>query len=96
MRCSTDFYYARCFGTNPSPCSLFPDNPCYDPEVAVSRSLSLLFDTEYVSPELSRYLVKHGLLPDARMNSLKGPERGRQLMRENLDFFTRFYRRMRY
>lgn len=73
-----------------------PDNPFYDPARAGKRALGLLFDTEGTTPGMSRYLIAHGLLPDARMNSLVSPKRGKQLVQENMDFLARFTRRLYY
>jgi len=73
-----------------------PDNPFYDPARADDCTLRLLFDTEGTTPGLSRHLVAHGLLPDASMNSLVSPERGLQLVQENMDFLARFVRRNNY
>ena len=38
------------------------------------------------------YLIEHKLLPDVCINSMKGMERGKQLVQENMDFIARFMR----
>ena len=39
--------------------------------------------------ELLEYAMEHDMLPDAALNSIRGEERGRELVRENYDFLAR-------
>ncbi len=71
-------------------------NPYYNAKVASSKALGILADADNISREMIHYLLEHKLLPDACVNSLHGPERGRQLVQENIDFIARFMRRERY
>lgn len=72
------------------------DNPLYSQEKASEEAVNLLFCTGASSSNISRYLIKNGLLPDAHLNSLISPERGRQLLQENMDFLARCIRRCNY
>lgn len=71
-------------------------NPYYNPEQAKKQAISILVDPEMTSKEMLHYLLEHRMLPDAQINSLQGPERGRQLIQENIDFVARFSRRYKY
>ena len=71
-------------------------NPYYNPDWAKRKAIRLLVEPEMVSKEMLHYLLEHRMLPDARINSLQGPERGRQLIQENIDFVVRFSRKYKY
>lgn len=72
------------------------DNPLYSPAKAPTEALRLLLSTESTTAGMSRYLVENGLLADACLNSMVSPERGRQLVQENMDFLARCLRRCSY
>ncbi len=71
-------------------------NPYYDFKRADDESLNLIVDVEVMTPKMLHYLLEHQLLSDARINSERGPERGRQLVQENIDFIARYMRREKY
>jgi len=72
------------------------DNPLYSPAKAPTEALRLLLSTESTTAGMSRYLAENGLLSDASLNSIVSPERGRQLVQENMDFLARCLRRCSY
>lgn len=67
-------------------------NPYYDANKAPQEALRILFDPFYSAPEMVRSLVRDRLLPDAALFSEVSPERGRKLLRDNLDFLLRVIR----
>lgn len=67
-------------------------NPYYDKEKAESEGINYIISDFSASKELSHYLIEHQMLPDACINSTKGPERGKQLVQENMDFIARCMR----
>lgn len=71
-------------------------NPYYNSEKAGEEALGILVDSQQVPSEMLHYLLEHHLLPDARINSIKGAEGGKKLIQENLDFVARFIREDRY
>lgn len=71
-------------------------NPYYNPVQAKKQAIDFLVVPEMVSKEMLHYLLEHRMLPDAQINSLQSPERGRQLIQENIDFVARFSRKYRY
>lgn len=70
-----------------------PRNPFYDPHVAKREAISFYAVSGFCPIEIVQYLTHKGYLPDAALNSVKGEERGRQLVRENWDFLIRYYQR---
>lgn len=73
-----------------------PRNPCYDVSEASYNALSIIADGSSAPGEFVRYLISHRMVPDARINSLKGPAYGQRLIQDNIDFFARAYRRKDY
>lgn len=73
-----------------------PRNPCYDADEAGYMALGIIADGSSAPGELVRYLIAHQMLPDASINSLKGPAHGQRLLQDNIDFFARAYRRKDY
>ncbi len=71
-------------------------NPFYDAHIADDEALNLLTNSDITSREMIHFLLENNLLPDARINSIYGKERGRQLVQENIDFITRYMYRNRY
>jgi len=65
------------------------DNPCYNKKIADKYGLCVFSEIELFK-ELIDYLIKNQSLPDLAMNSLKGKERGSELVQKNLDFLFRF------
>ena len=68
-----------------------PDNKLYDREAAKEHGLALLCGTISVPLELLEYVIKNNLLPDVKLNSLKGEAHGRQLVQDNIWFIVRFF-----
>jgi len=74
-----------------------PDNPLYNSSAATAKaSFRLIFNTSAVPGEFVRYLVREHLLPDAALNSIYSPQRGKELFQENIDFFARLFRQNEY
>lgn len=73
-----------------------PRNPFYNKKVAEREAFNFITFVEDNDPQLIRYAVNHGLLPDARMNSILGEEHGHALVQQNLDFLARTLRRQEY
>ena len=71
------------------------DNPYYDPKESNDNGLALLVEYQ-LDQELIEYLVKNNLIPDLKMNSLKGKKHGTKLVQDNLDFMFRFYQPQSY
>lgn len=71
-----------------------PDNPFYDEQIATECALGILSPDFGPSPEFVSYLVKHGLLKDAYINTEKG--RNKAIVQNNIDFLTRFLQRADY
>lgn len=67
-------------------------NPYYNKKIAEDQGINFIASTETTSREMLHYLIEHNMLPDACINSLKGLERGKQLVQENMDFIARFMR----
>ncbi|QIU92911.1 DUF3843 family protein [Bacteroides faecium] len=67
-------------------------NPYYSRKTAEEQGINYIVSAETTSKEMLHYLIEHNMLPDACINSIKGMERGRQLVQENMDFIARFMR----
>lgn len=81
---------------NKAPCIKDDRNPFYDPKIADKEAMSFIFYFEMTTSEMAHYLVDHNMLPDACLNSLHGPEHGRELVQQNIGFLLRFFRRWEY
>lgn len=77
-------------------CICDPRNPYYDKKNAKANALGLVVDGGQAPSVVVRYLIGHGMLPDAGINSVKGEEYGHRLLQDNIDFFARAYRREDY
>lgn len=73
-------------------CIKHPDNPYYDKAYAEENAIMLLVHSS-CSPGMLTYLLEHDLLPDTQFNDMRGPEHGRLLAQENLEFVARCMRR---
>ena len=71
-------------------------NPYYDLTEANSEGINFIINPDIVSDEVLHFLIDHRMLPDACINSTKEPDRGRQLVQENIDFIARFMRPSNY
>ena len=69
-------------------CIKSDDNPFYDQKKAAQDAHALLLDPNAISYGAACALIDHNLLPDARLNSLKGEEYGRQFLHNNAQFIT--------
>lgn len=69
-------------------CIKSDDNPFYDQKKATQDAHALLLDSNAISYGAACALIDHNLLPDARLNSLKGEEYGRQFLHNNAQFIT--------
>lgn len=69
-------------------CIKSDDNPFYDQKKAAQDAHALLLDPNAISYGAACALIDHNLLPDARLNSLKGEEYGRQFLQTNAQFIT--------
>lgn len=72
-------------------CIKSPDNPFYDKETAQRDALMFYANPEVCPYALSCYLQDHGMLPDAKLNSLKGEEYGREFLQQNRNFITDYF-----
>lgn len=81
---------------NDAACICDPRNPFYDKAIAKKKALNLITDVDGVPGDFVRYVVSHGLLPDAAMISMVSEERGLELTQQNLDFLARTLRRQEY
>lgn len=61
-------------------------NSYYNQKWAKNQALNFVLS---VRPEVQSYLVSHGLLPDATINSSKGLERGNEIVQQNFDFLVK-------
>lgn len=61
-------------------------NPFYNEKWARNQALNFAMS---VSRQMRDYLISHGLLPDATINSTKGVERGNEVVQQNFDFLAR-------
>lgn len=61
-------------------------NPYYRSKGARNLAFNLALS---VSDELRQYLLAHGMLPDATINSVYGLERGNEIVQQDFDFMTR-------
>lgn len=67
------------------------DNPFYDPAKAAQHALTLLCDSQLISPRLIHYLLRCHLLPDAQLRDRIDPLRGKRIVQENLPFLYRYF-----
>lgn len=66
-------------------------NPFYDAKIAEEEAFNFYTKDGFCPFELICYLHDNDLLPDAGLKSLKGKEHGKKLIKENWDFFTRYF-----
>lgn len=82
------------FGSTSAICD--PRNPFYVKDEKGEDSLELIVNPELSEDTMARYLIEHGMVPDASFDDRRGKERGKQLAQENLDFIARSFRRSYY
>lgn len=83
-----DIYGGICIIHELAYCIKSDDNPFYDQKKAAQDAHALLLDSNAISYGAACALIDHNLLPDARLNSLKGEEYGRQFLHKNAQFIT--------
>lgn len=71
-------------------------NPFYKATSDAETSMELISAPDRLQNDMVRYLIANNMLPDAALNHLKGPEAGRKLAQDNLDFLARSIRRDQY
>ena len=62
------------------------DNPFYDKEYASKYGQGLLMDPMAIDYSAVCTMIDQGMLADVALNSLRGPEYGRQLLQDNIQF----------
>ncbi len=72
-------------------CIKSPDNAFYDAESAAQKAHSFFLSPDVVPYDLSCMLQDKGMLPDAKLVSLKGEEYGRNFLRQNARFLTDYF-----
>ncbi len=72
-------------------CIASKTNPCYDKQAAKEKALDLIVNRTCVPYPLSRMLLADGVLPDAFLNSIKGPVHGRSFFQKNVRFFADYF-----
>lgn len=72
-------------------CISSPDNSFYRPEEAAKNAAMFILNPHVIPYDLSCALQDAGMLPDACMNSVRGEEHGREVMRKNARFFTDYF-----
>lgn len=73
-------------------CISDPNNPYYNKNAAKENALALVIQNS-VPGEMLRYLIANDMIPDACLKSMTSPERGRELLQQNIDFMARALRR---
>ncbi|MDR1610913.1 MAG: DUF3843 family protein [Candidatus Symbiothrix sp.] len=68
-----------------------PNNKLYDKKMADKHGITLLCGLYSVPLELLEYIIKNNLLPDVKLNSLKGEAHGKWLVQDNMRFIIRFF-----
>lgn len=72
-------------------CIASPDNPYYNKEKAEKNAFNFLTNRQLIPYETACELLDRGYLKDAALNSTKGLEYGKELVRKNgrfmLDYF---------
>ncbi len=66
-------------------------NPYYNKQKADEIAISLLTYKRQSTSRMIRFLLDNKMLPDARINSLYGKERGLELVQQNMEFMVRFF-----
>lgn len=72
-------------------CIDLPGNTFYDKSRAEKDALSFFVDPRACNYETACMLQDAGALPDARLESLKGPDYGRQFLHDNGRFITDYF-----
>lgn len=69
-----------------------PKNPFYDSKKAETLGIVLLVDHYSCPSAMYHYLRENKMLPDMRINSSFGEKRGFELVQDNYDFISRFFK----
>ncbi|MDR2622763.1 MAG: DUF3843 family protein [Dysgonamonadaceae bacterium] len=68
-----------------------PGNKLYDKEAADDYGISMLCGLISTSLEFLECVIENNLLPDVKLNSLKGEAHGKKLVQDNMWFIVRFF-----
>lgn len=74
-----------------SSCIKSADNPMYYKEEADKNTILFVVNPAVVPYKFSCLLQDHGMLVDARINTLEGGEYGREFFQKNIQFFTDYF-----
>lgn len=72
-------------------CIASPDNPYYNKEKAQKNTFNFLTNRQLIPYELACEILDRGYLKDAALNSTKGPEHGKELVRKNARFMLDYF-----
>lgn len=70
-----------------------PNNPYYDKNQAIQRSLFYMGDPKAFTQEQLMYLIEKDLFDEFSLNDILGYEYGRKTMQDNMEFLSRYMRR---
>ncbi len=72
-------------------CIKHPDNKFYNTETNHNEGLALLTGGFPAPLEFLEFIINNNYIPDARINSIQSPERGKILVQDNKWFIVRFF-----
>lgn len=72
-------------------CINYPGNELYQSHDSENEGLSLLTGGFSAPLEFLEFIIHNNYIPDAHINSLKSPERGKMIIQENKWFIVRFF-----
>lgn len=72
-------------------CIASPDNPYYNKEKAEKNAVNFLTNSRLIPYKLACELLDKGYLKDAALNSTKGLEHGKELLRKNARFMLDYF-----
>lgn len=72
-------------------CIYAPENTLYDKEQAKQKAVFLMLSANAIPYDLSCTLQDQGMLPDARLNSMKGEAHGQELIQKYGSFLTDYF-----
>jgi len=72
-------------------CIKDPANPLYNKKTAEQDAIKFFVVPNLCPFEVLCILIDNKMLPDARLNSIRGEEHGKKLLNDNQDFFVRYF-----
>jgi len=72
-------------------CIATDENPWYDKAKADKDAIGMIVEPRATTYEFTCYLLDHDLLPDARLESIHGPEYGRRFVKDNAQFLADYF-----